>query len=144
MIMYVRQHICAYVLSHFSCIWLFVTPWTVACHGIFQARILDWVSIPTSRASYWPRDLTLLSYISCIGRWVLYHYHHLGSQVWLLGLCDLIPGSQTHKVGWVIPVSLMRKLTTGKDSSYGAMKQPQWGLISWAASWSPRHVLLAL
>ena len=48
-------------------------------HGIFQARILDWVSIPTSRASYWPRDLTLLSYISCIGRWVLYHYHHLGS-----------------------------------------------------------------
>ena len=26
-----------------------------------------------------PRDWTLVSYFSCIGRWVLYHYCHLGS-----------------------------------------------------------------
>ena len=30
-----------------SCVWLFVTPWTV--HGILQARILEWVGFPFSR-----------------------------------------------------------------------------------------------
>ena len=24
-----------------------VTPWTVACHGIFQARVLEWVPFPS-------------------------------------------------------------------------------------------------
>ena len=42
-------------------------------HGIFQARILEWVAIPFSRGSSLPRDWTRISYVSCIGRWVLYH-----------------------------------------------------------------------
>ena len=25
-------------------------------HGIFQTRILEWVSMPSSRGSFWPRD----------------------------------------------------------------------------------------
>ena len=29
-----------------SCVWLFVTPWTVV-HGILQARILKWVAFPS-------------------------------------------------------------------------------------------------
>ena len=41
-------------------------------HGIFQARILDWTAMPFSRGSYQPRDRTHISYVSCIGRWVLY------------------------------------------------------------------------
>ena len=41
--------------------------------GILQARIPEWVAISYSRGSSWPRDGTLISYISCIGRWVLYH-----------------------------------------------------------------------
>ena len=32
-----------------------------------------------SRRSSWPSDGTRISCISCIGRWVLYHYHHLES-----------------------------------------------------------------
>ena len=40
-------------------------------HGIFQARILEWVAISFSRGSSRPRDLTS---ISCIGRQVLYHW----------------------------------------------------------------------
>ena len=40
--------------SPFSRVWLFATPWTVACQaslsmGILQARILEWVAIPFSR-----------------------------------------------------------------------------------------------
>ena len=32
-------------------------------HGISQARILEWVSMPSSRASSPPRDLTHMSYV---------------------------------------------------------------------------------
>ena len=41
-------------------------------HGILQARILEWVAVPSSRGSSWPRDPTV-SYISCIGKQVLSH-----------------------------------------------------------------------
>ena len=50
-------------------------------HGILQARILEWVALPSSRGSSPSRDWTHISYVSCIGRWVLYHWHHLGSPV---------------------------------------------------------------
>ena len=42
-------------------------------HGISQARILEWVAMPFSRGYSPLRDRTRISYISCIGRWVLYH-----------------------------------------------------------------------
>ena len=45
-------------------------------HGIFQARILEWLAVFSSRESSQPRDWT---HISCIGRWILYLLHHLGS-----------------------------------------------------------------
>ena len=40
-------------------------------HGIFQARILEWVAISFSRGSSPPRDRTQ---VSCIGRRILYHW----------------------------------------------------------------------
>ena len=48
-------------------------------HGILQVRIPERVAMPSSRGTSWPRDRTLCSYVSCIGRWVLYHGYHLGS-----------------------------------------------------------------
>ena len=54
-----------------------------SAHGILQARILEWVTIPSCRGSSRPRDQTWVSYISCIGRQVLYHWHHLGSSVFV-------------------------------------------------------------
>ena len=39
-------------------------------HGISQARILEWVAMPSSRGSSQPRDQT---HVSCIGRQILYH-----------------------------------------------------------------------
>ena len=41
-------------------------------HGIVLARILEWVAISFSRGSS-PEDQTRLSYIFCIGRWILYY-----------------------------------------------------------------------
>ena len=69
------------VLSCFSHVWLCATLWTISC----QAPL----SMEFSRQGYWsglpfptpsrPRDRTHVSYISCIGRWVLYNWHHMGS-----------------------------------------------------------------
>ena len=44
-----------------------------------QARILEWVAMPSSRGSFWPRDGRCISCVSCSGRWDLYHKHRLGS-----------------------------------------------------------------
>ena len=35
-------------------------------HGVIQARILEWVAMPSSRGSSWPRDWTNVSCGSCI------------------------------------------------------------------------------
>ena len=40
-------------------------------HGIFQARILEWVASSFFRESSQPRDQI---HISCTGRWILYHW----------------------------------------------------------------------
>ena len=35
-------------------------------HGIFQARILEWVAISYSKGSSWPKDQTHVSWVSCL------------------------------------------------------------------------------
>ena len=42
-------------------------------HGNLQARLLEGVAMPSSRGYSRPKDWTYIFYISCIGRWVLYH-----------------------------------------------------------------------
>ena len=48
-----------------------LSPLGSSIHGISQARILKWVAISFSRESSWLRDQT---HVSCIGRWILYHW----------------------------------------------------------------------
>ena len=55
------------------------SPSDSSVHGILQARILEWIAIPFSRGSSWPRDRTHISYVSYIGRQILYPLSHLGS-----------------------------------------------------------------
>ena len=79
-------------------------PQSSSVRGILQARILKWVGTPSSRGSSWPRDQTWVSYISCIGRQVLFRYSHLGSPTSCVenppantedaGEVGLIPGSE--------------------------------------------------
>ena len=53
------------VLSCFSCVRLCnpmdCSPSAASVHGILQARILEWVAMPASRGSSWPRDWTRVS-----------------------------------------------------------------------------------
>ena len=55
-----------------------LSPIRLNCPGIFQARILEWVAISSSRRSCQPRDRTPVYSvdisISCISRRVLYHW----------------------------------------------------------------------
>ena len=59
------------MLSHFSCVQLFATPWTTArqssVRGILQARTLEWVAIYYStRGSSQPKNRTCVFCVSCI------------------------------------------------------------------------------
>ena len=60
-------------------------------HGIFQARILEWVAIAFSRGSSQPRDWT---WVSCIGRWLLYH--------WAIGEAQIIVISNQTQLFWKV------------------------------------------
>ena len=47
-----------------SCNPMACSPPGSSVHGILQARILEWVSIPFSRGSSWPRDWSWVSHIA--------------------------------------------------------------------------------
>ena len=72
--------------------------------GILQARILEWIAIPSSRGSSRPRNWTQVSCIPCIGKWVLHPLSPLGSPpivvlkltAWNLSLFSSLSSYQTH------------------------------------------------
>ena len=72
----------------------------VGCHFLLQAI-------------FQPRGGTQVSYVSCIGRWVLYHQHHLGSPQ-LLGIGKAIV--RTLEEHWHHVIIL----------SHGIVIQPTW------------------
>ena len=49
------------------------SPPNFSVHGILQAGMLEWIAMPSSRGSSQSKDQTYVSYVSCIGRWALYH-----------------------------------------------------------------------
>ena len=62
------NQLCVYMLNCFSPVRLFVTLWTVASQAslsmeFFQAGILEWFAMLSSRGSSWPRDQTRISYL---------------------------------------------------------------------------------
>ena len=78
-------------------------------HGVPQAIIQEWIAMLFSKGSSRPRDRNCISYVSCIGRWVLYQYNHLGSptiHIIFLQICQLEVFSVTflnnseHKSHW--------------------------------------------
>ena len=63
--------VCPQWLSHVQlCDPMNCSPPGSSVHGTFQARVLEWVVISSSRGSSWPRDWTC---VSCSTRQILYH-----------------------------------------------------------------------
>ena len=52
------------------------SPPSSSVHGISQARILEWIPVPSFRGSSQPRDRTGVSCISYTGRQILYLLYH--------------------------------------------------------------------
>ena len=90
-------------------------------HGIFQATMLKCIVISYSRGSSWPSDWTWFSWVSCIGRWILYHWatkealhsffkYIFRIEVWLIYNVILISAVQELKemqvwsLGWEDPL----------------------------------------
>ena len=78
---YIYTYIFIYTHVHASCfsrVWLFGTPWTAAHQaplsmGFSRQKLVEWVAMPSSRASFWPRDWTR---VFCVAggfftRWVI-------------------------------------------------------------------------
>ena len=100
---------CVYVyvcVQWLSCVWLFVTWWPVACQAPVH-RILPSKNTGVCchyRGSSQLRDRTQVSWVSCIGRRILYRWHHLGRPcccLWtgLTGMrscCLLVSGDDFH------------------------------------------------
>ena len=53
-------------------------------YGILQARILEWIAMPSFRGSSWLRYQTRVSSVSCLSRQFLYQFCHLGSLTFFL------------------------------------------------------------
>ena len=73
-------------------------------HGIFQARILEWVAISFSQASSWPRDRIC---VFCIGRWILYCWATWEAR--LCTSCFLITYNTLFPFLWLVGPSLSLK-----------------------------------
>ena len=71
--MYPWAHLCPNLCSLKDC-----SPPGSSVQDISQARILEWVAIFFSRDRPGLGIRATVSYASCIGRWVLYHWRHLG------------------------------------------------------------------
>ena len=100
-------------------------------HGSLQARILEWVVMPSSKGSSWPRDRTCVSYVSCIGRQVLYHWCHLGSPVPTTEGTKSLPLSQW--INWNVPLeNPLWTLETGASSEDCPASRP---LVFAGAAW---------
>ena len=76
-----RARVCAKLLQSWPalCDHMDCSPPGSSVRGVLQARILEWVAMPSFRGSSRSRDRTQVSRISCTGSWVLYHRHPLGS-----------------------------------------------------------------
>ena len=66
--------VCAKSLQSCQILWDAIDPTRLLVHGILQAR--TWSGLPCP-----PQDWTCVSYVSCIGRQVLYPYCHLGAWI---------------------------------------------------------------
>ena len=89
-------------------------------HGIFLARILEWVAMPFSRGSSRPRGRT---HIPCIGKWFLNHW--TTREVPRLLFKRMIPTQQGSKVSGTIlmPLLTIEKTLRNKWFKFVALSQ---------------------
>ena len=105
-----------------------MTLWPVACQaplsmGFSRQEYWSGVAMPSSRGSSQPRGWTHVSYISCTGRWILYHFYILGSPslspYFSLNLL-FYPPNYLHCFHSPTPHCIHRNLSKTKKSFFGS------------------------
>ena len=100
----------------------FVIPWTVAHQtplsmGFFQARMLEWVAIPSSRRPSWPRDRTHVSRSPALaGRffitsatWEAPNLHRIVHQLYFAGAQHRLPWNVLQQHIYYFELKLLKK-----------------------------------
>ena len=110
-------------------------------HGILQARILEWVAMPSSRGSSRPRDRTHISYASCTDRQC-----HLKSISQVKLTTTFFPDKPTSRM--IAPCLAIHMLLPHKDVtqrpplpaslSSSSSPGPEVGCAQASLSWEPR------
>ena len=144
---------CVCMLSCFSHVQLFANLWSPpgsSVHGILQARILEWVAMPSAMGSSWPRDRTWVFYISCTGRQVLCHLGNLLTALqFVLVQCTTSSQRCNTKESWLricINCDQQGKISLGPPNTFcigclftsGCSRLCSLWLLSWAQQ-SPTH-----
>ena len=67
---------CVLTLQSCPALWnpMDCSPRGSSIHRILQAKILEWVAMPSFRGSYWPRDWTCVSCVSCTASELFSHW----------------------------------------------------------------------
>ena len=119
-----------HVKSPQSCLTLDSSPLGSSVHGILQARILEWVAMPSSRGCCWPRVWT---HVSCMARRFFFALSYLGSpllsvdggkweKVKFLQFTDLLTWiGQIHHLSWACTDYLMDFLLRGRGGERSSM-----------------------
>ena len=105
-----HTHMCVCVCAQ-SCptLWnpMVCNPPVSFVHGIFQARMLEGVTISFSKGSSWPRDRT---HVSCIGRQIVYHLSHQRRPMYVcMNICLLLCCTQETGTTWSINYPSIKK-----------------------------------
>ena len=95
---------------------VYCSPPGSSVHGIFQVRVVEWVSISFSRGSSQPRDRTQ---VYCIGMWILNHWATWEALLhcWKCNLAQPL---------W----SFLKKLKLPYDSAYISKKKKKYNISS--------------
>jgi len=96
-------------------------------HGIFQARTLVWVAISYSRGSSQPRNWICISYVSCVGRWILYHCPTWEAYIYDIYDMYVIYHIYTYVIFLIFPVLLLRLTPVAFSTAllFGVVSQRQ-------------------
>ena len=116
-------------------------------HGILQARILEWVAIPFSRRSSWPRDWIQVSHIA--GR--LFTTREDSKTIILNQsfICTVCINKIVHLLNHPYPCQESSVCLGGSDGKESACNEgdlgwgdPSVGKIPWKREWQPTPVFL--
>ena len=100
------------------------SPPGASVHENFQARILEWVAISSSKGSSWPRDQTHISCISCITPQQLLSNNRNNQCTHVLVLL-LLSGKKGKRMGkWLLSPSLRPGEGNGTPLQYSCLGNP--------------------